>query len=552
MPSTDPSLTQFIPAATLQRLMDSFASLTGHAAEIRDAQGRLLAESRPPAESSVDATLARTLAEQGDRLPPLIPIDAGEHRVGTILIRERAAEAVGAGAGVGYGEAGEGEGFTARQADAVQFMRLVADAIAQMCRQGLQLSHQVREMTTLTEVTRLLSGKRDLRSVLQTVARTVAQVMDVKAAAIRLLDESGETLSLAAVWNLSDEYLAKGPILLSRSVLDQEALAKGVEYVADMATDPRTLYPEDARREGLASILYAGMTYHGEPIGVMRIYTDQPRAFSDSEKSLLRAVAQASAGSIRSAKLYDGWQEQMRIQRQVELAADVQRRLLPARAPECPPFQVAGRCEPCYELGGDFFDFIPLVSSIGVVIGDVSGKGVAASLLMASVRASLRAHVQDVYDLDEVMKRVNAALTRDTRDDEFATVFYGTFDQRNRRLTYCSAGHDPALLLRGGQFIDLNTGGMVLGIDPQQAYEKGVIDLHEGDVLLMYTDGIPDAMNFSGEKFGRDRIRAAMIEAADQPAASIVNHVLWRVRGFTGLNHPPDDKTIVVVKVPRG
>lgn len=542
------TLTQLIPAATLQRIMDSFATLTGYAAEIRDSEGRLLAESRPPAEAGSDEALRRTLQKQGDRLPPAIPIQAGEQKIGTILIGKPAAEMVGAGGGF----LSEPETDWARQADAVQFMRLVAEAISQMCRQGLQLAHKVQELTTLTEVTRLLAGKRDLRSVLQTVARTVAQVMGVKAAAIRLLDETGESLTIAAVWNLSDEYLAKGPIMLSRSVLDQEAFRNGVEYVADMAADPRTLYPEDARKEGLSSILYAAMTYHGEPIGVMRIYTDHPRSFSDAEKSLLRAVAQLAAGAIRSAKLYDAWQDQMRIQRQVELAADVQRRLLPARAPECPPFQVAGRCEPCYELGGDFYDFIPLVDSIGVVIGDVSGKGVAASLLMASVRASLRAHVQDVYDLDEVMKRVNGALARDTRDNEFATVFYGTFDQRSSRLTYCSAGHDPTLLLRDGQFVELTTGGMALGIDPSQVYEKGILDLKPGDVLVMYTDGIPDAMNYAGEKFGRDRIRVALREAADQNAASIVNHILWRVRGFTGLSHPPDDKTVVVVKVPRG
>jgi phosphoserine phosphatase RsbU/P len=227
----------------------------------------------------------------------------------------------------------------------------------------------------------------------------------------------------------------------------------------------------------------------------------------------------------------------------------VQRRLLPASPPHVPPFEVFGRYEPCFELGGDFYDFITLPHGLGVAVGDVVGKGLAAGLLMAAVRAMLRAHIEDIYDIDQIIAKVNISLTRDTRDHEFATLFYGTLDARNRRLTYCSAGHEPGLLLRDGHFVDLDVGGMPVGIDAHQKFEKGIIDLVPGDVLMLYTDGVSDASNFEGRRFGRDRVRQAVLAMASGSARDIVNHVLWETRRYVGLNYRPDDMTLVAVKV---
>jgi sigma-B regulation protein RsbU (phosphoserine phosphatase) len=544
-------LTQFIPATTLQRIMDSFAAVTGYAAQICDAEGQLLAESREQRSSpAVDAALAEHAARQ----KPIMPIDVGSHRMGTMVLTERAdaitqkitlADNTG---GVTVAAAPV-EKTKVRRADALQFLSLLADTVSQMCRQGLQLKHRVEELTTLFDLTTLLAGQRDLKRTLETVAKSVVNLMGVKAAAIRLLDNDTGHLHITGVWNLSTQYLTKGAILLDKSVVDQAALRGEIVEVYDMANDPRMLYPEDARREGLFSMLCVGMVFHGESIGAMRVYTGEPKVFTDNEKRMLRAIAQIAAGAIHNARLAEQRQEQLRIQRQVELAVDVQRRMLPRNMPDCPPLQVAARYEPCFELGGDFYDFIPLENSLGIVVGDVVGKGIAAGLLMASVRASLRAHVQDVYDLDEVMRRVNQALVRDTRDNEFATVFYGTIDRKTLRLTYSSAGHDPSYLLRDGNFIELSVGGMALGVDATQTYDKGIVHLKPGDIIVSYTDGVVDASNFTGEKFGRQRIRDAVKEKAGESARDIVNHILWQVRRFVGMNNRPDDMTVVVVKV---
>ncbi|QNN24780.1 SpoIIE family protein phosphatase [Planctomycetales bacterium ZRK34] len=543
-------LLEFIPQATLQRILDTFAAVTGYAALVSDRQGHVLSRS---SDSGVMRTrtdaLRDTLAKSWSHQTPDVSIRLGNRTLALLRLGDPVPQA----AGVPASNAGSPEGGDAAlrtpQADAVQFLYLLGDTLAQVCRQGVMLRHRLEELTTLFQLSKLLAGQRSLQQVLDTVVRSVVELLNVKAATIRLLDDSRKELFIQAVYNLSPQYLEKGPIRLVDSDLDRSALAGEVVYVQDMANDPRVLYPDDAKREGIASILVVGMIYHGQPIGIMRIYTEKVTQFSENRRNLLVAIAQLAAGAIHHARLDAERSAQRAVQRQIQLAADVQRRLLPQKTPVLDPFDFAGIYEPCFDLGGDFYDFIPFEDSVGVVVGDVVGKGIAASLLMASVRAALRAHVEDVYDLDEVMGRVNNALTRDTRDNEFATVFYGTLDAETRRLTYCSAGHDPALLWRDGEVQELTTGGMVLGILKNETYEKGLVNLQKGDVLLVYSDGVVDASNFHGEKFGRDRVRDAVADMADRPARDIVNHVLWQVRRFAGLNHRPDDMTIVAVKV---
>ena len=552
-----PRLADWIPLAVLRRFADRFARVTGYPLVIRDPGGAEVLRSETGPESSTESfALQQTLSEHGHRLPPVAGVEAEGLALATLCLdvpaeAEAQTQAVAAVAGADAvspawpGAAGE----RVARADAVELLHLMADTLAEICRSRRHAQGSMQDLTTLFELSTLLARERDLKRVLAKVLRSVVELMEVKAAAVRLLDASGERLVTTAAHNLSESYLAKGPVRLADSELDRMALRGEVVYVKNMADDPRVLYPQDAEREGLCSILVTGLIYRGMPLGAIRIYTEAAQEFSEGRQRLLQGVAQLAAAAIRNTQLDSEHSEHERIQRQVQLAADVQRRLLPKSVPDCPPFQIAAHYEPCFEIGGDFYDFIPFEGSVGVVLGDVVGKGVAAGLLMASVRSSLRAHAEDVYDLDEVMDRVNTALCRDTKDTEFATVFYGTLDPHTMRLTYCSAGHEPTYLLRAGRFQELAVGGMVLGVDPRQVYHKGLVDLKPGDVLVAYSDGVSDAVNFDGERFGRDRIRAAIAEAAEGSARHVVNHVLWQVRRFVGLNNFPDDMTIVAARV---
>ncbi len=231
------------------------------------------------------------------------------------------------------------------------------------------------------------------------------------------------------------------------------------------------------------------------------------------------------------------------------MAADVQQRMIPQTPPKVRGIDLSAVYVPCFELGGDFYDFIPLEGdNTGLAIADVAGKGVPASLIMASVRAALRAHVDNVYYLYEVMRRINLMVCRDTKASEFVTLFYGVLDARTRRFTYCNAGHPPGLLLREGKVIELAGDNMVLGVDPKEEYRQSMIDLKSQDTLLLYTDGLADAMNFNQETFGRQRILEAFKEGG--PTAEVVaQNILWSLRKFVGMAKRTDDVTMIIARV---
>src|SRR4051794_15783697 len=526
-------LTDFLDVSTLQEIQDSFAAVANVKATITDADGNVLTQAVPTKEFvSRQRAIEQAEAGQQDAGPQkegreyVAPIFVNRQRLGTIRMT---ADSDGSGAAaLGLDETklaalAEKYGLDAKQIKslaatlsrsratrpaAIQFVYLLANAIARLCYQEFQLRQRIHELTALYNVTQMLSEARDLPKVLQRTVQVVTEVMGVKASSIRLLEQDNDEMVIRAVHNLSEQYLNKGPIRLSVAEIDQIALSpKGYEYVRNMASDPRTLYPEEAAREGIESLLSVGMRYKGKTIGVLRVYTDVATEFSTLQIELLKAIAAQAAAAIENARLLQESFEAEALERQVQMASEVQHRMMPSRPPQIPGLDLASVYVPCFALGGDFFDFIELpYDNVGLTIADVSGKGVPASLIMASVRAALRAQVDNVYYVYEVMQRVNVMLHRDTQPQEFVSLFYGVLDASNRRLTYCDAGHPPGLILRDGQIIELKTENMVLGVDPDEQYKQSVFDLKTGDTLLLYTDGLADAMNFNNETFGRQRI----------------------------------------------
>jgi len=565
------ALTDFLDLEALQEIQDSFASVTRLITTIRDADGQPLTTPTDAAQrASADAIVESLIDADPDHGHYEAPILVDGVALGSITVDEQAlsdlplddhrtllaelADELGLPEDRAQTLIDAAERtYLANRAAAVQLLYLLANTIARLCYEEHQSRRRVDELSVLYRVSQVLSASRDLQAVLDTAARSVAEMMEARAVAIRLVDQSKrDELVIAAVYNLSSAYLEKGAVRLQDSTMLQEAVAGNIVYVEDMNTDPRVIYPEDARREGLASQLCAGMNHQGRPIGTVQVYSGERRAFTGFEKRLLQAIAQLVGAAIVNRRLDRQREQSQRVIRQLHLAADVQRRMLPATLPKVPPYELAARYVPSMELAGDFYDVLELQGSLGVAVGDVVGKGIAASLLMASVRASLRAYAQDLYDLDEVIVRVNNALCRDTQVSEFATLFYGVLDPRTLRLTYCNAGHDPPIVIRDGKVLEsLEVGGMIVGVEPDTPYDKGIVQLQPGDTLVVYTDGLLDAFNAQGDKFGRARAEQAALDAAKRQtsAEAILNDVLWAQRQFTARHRPTDDCTVVIARV---
>ncbi len=242
-----------------------------------------------------------------------------------------------------------------------------------------------------------------------------------------------------------------------------------------------------------------------------------------------------------------------RLNRELEIAREVQEHLFPQRLPSVPGLDYCGRCRPAREVGGDYYDFLELPGGrLGIAIGDVSGKGIGAALMMASLEASLRAQVSVGQDLAELMKRVNCLVYEASSASRYATLFYGECDSRNRQLSYVNAGHNPPVVLRKSaescQVFRLETGGPVIGL-LQQCYDQESFPLEPGDLIVLFTDGVSESMNARDEEWGEDRLIELAKGCHGLPAFEVMNRILAAAEAFAAGASQHDDMTLVVLRV---
>jgi len=284
-------------------------------------------------------------------------------------------------------------------------------------------------------------------------------------------------------------------------------------------------------------------------IGTIRVYTSEPHEFGPEEVSLFRAIANQAAAAIENAALYEEALRAQAFDKELAAAAQIQHHLMPKECPSLPGFDIARRYVPFGVVGGDLYDFVPIQNQhLGIVIADVAGKGVPAAILMAATRAALRGHIETVYAARDIIAKTNKVLCRDIAQDQFVTLFYGALDTVARRFTYCNAGHIPPLIFRDGQHCELTEGGLVLGVDPEAAYEERQFVLRTGDVLVFYTDGLTETRNPEGETFGRRRLVQAVSGHLGESAEAILDRVWHASREFARGTAPRDDFTIIVLK----
>jgi sigma-B regulation protein RsbU (phosphoserine phosphatase) len=242
-----------------------------------------------------------------------------------------------------------------------------------------------------------------------------------------------------------------------------------------------------------------------------------------------------------------------RLNRELEIAREVQEHLFPQRLPPAPGLEYCGECRPAREVGGDYYDFLELPGSrLGIAIGDVSGKGVGAALMMASLEASLRALASIVQDPGDLMGRVNSLVRHASAENRYATLFYAEYDPATRRLTYVNAGHNPPIVLRntGGacQVLRLESGGPVIGL-LRQRYQQGVFSHEVGDLVVLFTDGVSESMNVRDEEWGEERLIELAKTCHGLPVLESMKRILSAAQAFAAGAPQHDDMTLVVLHI---
>ncbi|MEK9137618.1 MAG: GAF domain-containing SpoIIE family protein phosphatase, partial [Bacteroidota bacterium] len=410
----------------------------------------------------------------------------------------------------------------------------------------------LEQLSALDAISHLLTASNfNLDILLNEICQITAQTLRVKACAIRLLNKESGEMVLKAASGLSPQYLAKGPVIAAKSAFREVIESGEVTEIFDVSTDSRLQYSQAATAEGICSQLVVGLLRDSHAIGALSVFTVHPHHFTEEEIQIFQTIANQAAVAVHLAHLHQEQIEMKRIEQELAIAADIQTQMMPTQTPQVPGIDIAAWSQPCEEVGGDFYDFIELPNAnVGIAVGDASGKGIPAALLIATVRTSLRVQAENIYAMREIIQRVNRALCHDTRPQQFATLFYGVLNSRERIFTYVNAGHNYPLLFRGDQIMSLKTGGPPVGFFSDATYQEEFVTLLPNDLIVIYTDGFTETLDSRGEIFGEDRFCQVIRQHRHLSPKEIIRELEDAVSRFECASGDYcDDRTLVVLRV---
>lgn len=338
---------------------------------------------------------------------------------------------------------------------------------------------------------------------------------------------------------------------ISTAVRDHVLNSGASVLVRDTSMDAAFRERRSIVEQNIRTLMAVPLQTQNQIIGI--IYVDSPsllREFTKDDLSVLTVMANVAAIRIEQVRFAEIEQARQLLARDLDQAAEIQRGLLPAGAPRVRHLDIAGHNAPCRTVGGDYYDFFPYGESrVAMVLGDVSGKGMPASLLMMGLQARVQVLIEEPKNLAEVTTRLNRITSANCPSNRFITFFLCILDGDTGELTYCNAGHNPPIIVRAsGECEQLKGGGPVLGILPMIEYAEYKATLEFGDALVIYSDGVTEAADTHSEEFETDRLGAAVAQSRTEPSRMIVQHVNQAVAEFTAGAPQSDDITLIVAR----
>jgi phosphoserine phosphatase RsbU/P len=413
------------------------------------------------------------------------------------------------------------------------------------------VSSRTELLALISKVGVALLSSSGLDDTLNQVAALVFEAVPAERCVIMLRDElsdDGMKIMVARVRG-KDEPLEE--VRISRTVMD-EVLKKGKSVLTSDAQHDPKFASQTMILMGIRSVLAVPLSVDERNIfGI--IYADCPTheaTFTEEHLDILTTLASVASIRVENATLLDERIQRERMERELELATEIQQRFQPSAPPKLEGYEFQGISFSCYEIGGDYYDFIPRENEkMLIALGDVSGKGTAAALLMSSLHAAIHAQVSAKRSLPELVASVNRYLAENTPANRFVTLFIAELDPTTSNLTYINAGHNPPLIGRANGTIEqLSSGGFPLGILPMAEFEVGQTQLQPGEALVVYSDGVSEANNLKEEEFGMDRLSEVVRRNLNASAAGLRDRVESALSSFTQTAPANDDITLVIVK----
>jgi sigma-B regulation protein RsbU (phosphoserine phosphatase) len=399
-----------------------------------------------------------------------------------------------------------------------------------------------RHAAALVKAGRELAGHRPLQELFQLILDLSVEAVGGSRAVLMTLE--GDELVARA--NRGEGFR------ISRTVRDQVLREKNSLLVRDTTMDEMFKLQASIVLQRVRSFMAVPLQTNEKVIGLL--YIDRPditREFSKEDLSLLTVMANVAAIRIEHARLNEVEQAERMMAKELSQAGEIQRRLLPAAAPRVPGLDLAGYNLPCRTVGGDYYDFFRLPDGkLILVVGDVAGKGMPAAMLMSSLQARLQILVETDNSPAGIVSRLNRSISGNCPDNRFITFFLAIIEPSSGEMRYCNAGHNPPLIVKSGGLTEkLEGGGIILGILPIAQYSEHSTRLDSGDTLVLYSDGVSEAMpGGSDEEFGELRIAMAILNRASQSSANLIGGVIEDLQAWCAGSPYADDVTLLIAK----
>ena len=435
------------------------------------------------------------------------------------------------------------------QVISVRLRTVDSQFVSELERHGAESEKEISRLKLVIEAAKVLNSTLDLDKLLGVILDTALGLVDGDRGTVYLLDEERKEL-----WSLA----LKGGERIEIRLPTGSGIAGYVAATGDTLNIPDAYFdarfnPDFDKVTGYRtrSILCMPMKNRGGTIvGVFQILNKHTGTFTTDDESVLEALSVHAAIAVENARLYEQERQKIAMEKDLQAAREVQMTLIPKRVPELPGYRFAAVTIPAREVGGDLYDFTAKEpGQLALCLGDVSGKGLAASLLMANVQATLRDQAFTAAPASECVRRSNMLLFLNTGNEKFVTLFYALLNPATGELTSCNAGHEqPFLIRRGGQVSRLTAGGTVLGIMEDFPYAQETVTLGRGDTVLIFSDGVSEAMDPRGEQLGEGPIQNVLREHHGGDPEDLKDALIRAVRLHAAGAPQADDITVVVVK----
>ena len=408
-----------------------------------------------------------------------------------------------------------------------------------------RFGRQMAMFEALNEAT-VLRSDRPIEELLDDILAQIFELVPAERGVIMLMDSGGSPVPRAT--RFRDPSAEPEDIQISRAITQMALRDRAAITTLDAQSDPRFAERASIKMSGIRSAVCAPLFTGRSVLGLLYVDTTvAERTFDWDDLTLVSTLAVITAMKVENHGLVRAFLEKEKLERELEIAKEIAETLLPTALPDFAGYELYAKNIPCHAIGGDYYDFHRDGATLHVLIADVCGKGIPAALLMAALQATFRAHLASANRPAALMKVLNDSLVRSTPISKYATVFYGRLVEQE--FTYVNAGHNPPLLFRGGSAPEkLQVGGMVCGMFQGAEYEEGTVSLGDGDLLTLFTDGLPDEESPQGEQVETPRLIDWFQEFRTLPLEELGTRVFERLDGWCAEGDRFDDRTLVMVR----